>query len=132
MAVVKKKRGRPKKESNSIESEVKAEPETKVSEPETKVVETIREVYVVEKAPEEVKEVEDPVELRYKELGIPKNIRDEIEEMARSRGAIISYDDEKGFLSIRRAHITETISLGGVPSSYVIGFVKNFIHKRKF
>ncbi len=52
--------------------------------------------------------------------------------MARSRGAIISYDDEKGFLSIRRAHITETISLGGVPSSYVIGFVKNFIHKRKF
>ncbi len=95
-------------------------------------METIREVYVVEKAPEEVKEVEDPVELRYKELGIPKNIRDEIEEMARSRGAIISYDDEKGFLSIRRAHITETISLGGVPSSYVIGFVKNFIHKRKF
>ena len=133
MAVVKKKRGRPsKKESNQVEVEVEVEEK---SEPETKVVETVREIYVVEKAPEvieEPQEPEDPEELRYKELGIPKDFRDELDAMCRAKGAIIIYDLESGYLSYQKAHIREGMALGGVSQVEIRRVLSNFITRRKF
>jgi hypothetical protein len=130
MAVVKKKRGRPsKKESNQIEEEIK-------SEPEPKVIETIREVYVVEKAPEaieEPKEPEDPLELKFKELGIPKAFRDDMDAMCRAKGAILEYDHVSGYLSVKKAHIREGIVLGGgVSKSFIRRWLSDFIGRRKF